>query len=310
VRALVVGAGVVGLTCAVRLAESGHDVHVLARELPLETTSAVAAAWWYPYRALPYDRVTAWARRTYDVLAGLATDDATGVVMRDSLEVHRRPVDEPWWAQAVPALTRELSLPSGYVNGWRFIAPVIEMPTYLAYLVTRLHEAGGDLTRMALSALPRHGDVVVNCTGLGSRLLAGDHTLQPVRGQVMRLEQVGIERVWLDSDAITYVVPRAGDVVIGGTSDEGSWDLRPNPATAESILRRATELVPELDGARVLGHRVGLRPARDQVRLDLQPRSGAAPVVHCYGHGGAGVTLSWGCADEVAGLVATGVPAA
>ena len=26
-------------------------------------------------------------------------------------------------------------------------------------------------------------------------------------------------------------------------------------------------------------------------------------VVHCYGHGGAGVTLSWGCADEVVELL-------
>ncbi len=300
----------VGLTCAVRLAESGHDVHVLARDLPQESTSAVAAAWWYPYRALPYDRVTAWSGRTYDVLTGLAQDATTGVVMRDSLEVHRRPVDEPWWAQAVPGMARERSLPRGYVDGWRFTAPVLDMPTYLAYLVTRLHAAGGDLTRLALSTLPRHGDVVVNCSGLGSRLLAGDDAVHPVRGQVMRLEQVGLERVWLDSDAMTYVVPRVRDIVIGGTCDEGSWDRRPDPATAEAILRRATRLVPELAGARVLGHRVGLRPARDQVRLDVEPRPGAVPVVHCYGHGGAGVTLSWGCADEVAGLVATAVAAA
>jgi len=61
--------------------------------------------------------------------------------------------------------------------------------------------------------------------------------------------------------------------------------------------------VPELAGARVLGQRAALRPARDRVRLELERRSGMAPVVHCYGHGGAGVTLSWGCADEVASLV-------
>ncbi len=58
---VVVGAGVTGLTCAVRLAQEGHRVDVLARDFPLETTSVVAAALWYPYKALPQDRVTAWA---------------------------------------------------------------------------------------------------------------------------------------------------------------------------------------------------------------------------------------------------------
>ena len=58
--------------------------------------------------------------------------------------------------------------------------------------------------------------------------------------------------------------------------------------------------MPELADARVVGHRVGLRPVRSAVRLEAEGR-----VVHCYGQGGAGVTLSWGCADEVAALVAT-----
>src|SRR5690242_4446824 len=79
VRVVVVGAGVAGLTCAVRLAEAGHEAHVLARDLPPETTSAVAAALWYPYRALPQDKVTAWSARTYDVLRELAQRSGTGV---------------------------------------------------------------------------------------------------------------------------------------------------------------------------------------------------------------------------------------
>jgi D-amino-acid oxidase len=48
-----------------------------------------------------------------------------------------------------------------------------------------------------------------------------------------------------------------------------------------------------------VGHRVGLRPVRPAVRLEREGR-----VIHCYGQGGAGVTLSWGCAEEVRELVA------
>jgi D-amino-acid oxidase len=298
----VVGAGVVGLTCAVRLVEDGHDVHVLARDLPLETTSAVGAAWWYPYQALPQDRVTAWSARTYDVLASLASDPPAGVVMRDSVEVHRSPVGEPWWRAAVPQLTHGPDLPDGYADSWCFCAPVVEMPIYLERLHARLEAAGAGVTRMALAALPTASDVVVNCSGLGSRLLADDLGVHPVRGQVLRVEQVGLQRVWL-AEGPTYVVPRSTDIIVGGTAEPGSWDRRPDPAVAGRMLARATTLVPELAGARVLGHRVGLRPVRERVRLEVERRAGASPVVHCYGHGGAGVTLSWGCADEVASLV-------
>lgn len=309
VRVLVVGAGVVGLTCAVRLAEDGHDVHVLARDLPAETTSAVAAAWWYPYRALPQDRVTSWSAHTYEVLEALAADPLSGVLMRESVEVHRQPAGEPWWRCAVPALSHgQVTLPPGYVDSWCFRAPVVEMPIYLDLLVARLEAAGGGVTRMALASLPVHPHVVVNCTGLGSRLLAADLNVHPVRGQVLRLEQVGLDRVWLAAGPV-YVVPRSADIVVGGTADVGAWDRRPDPAVATRMLERAIALVPQLAGARVLGHRVALRPARDRVRLEIERRAGAAPVVHCYGHGGAGVTLSWGCADEVASLVTSATDA-
>jgi D-amino-acid oxidase len=306
VRIIVVGAGVLGLTCGVRLAESGHDVHVLARDLPLETTSAVAAAWWYPYRAAPLDRVEAWAARSYDVFGELSRQPDTGVVMRQSTELHRSPLPDPWWVDAVPELIRLANPPEGYAHGWSFVAPVVEMPVYLPLLAARLAAAGGTLTRMALGGLPAAADaVVVNCAGLANRTLIGDHALYPVRGQVVRVRQVGVDRVWLDAtgDHVTYVVPRSDDIVVGGSDGVGQWDLRPDPELAESILRRATRLVPELADAEVLGHRVGLRPCRDAVRLEVEERAEAGPVVHCYGHGGAGVTMSWGCADEVAQLV-------
>ncbi|MGN6130003.1 MAG: FAD-dependent oxidoreductase [Nocardioidaceae bacterium] len=301
-RVLVVGAGVVGLTCAVRLLEDGHRVDVVARDLPLETTSSVAAALWYPYRAYPFERVTAWSARTYAELARLADVEDTGVRMLAGTEYHRATMPDPWWREAVPTLTRATDLRPPYADAWSFVAPVVEMPVYLRWLTARLHALGGTLTRMALSALPEHTEVVVNACGLGARLLSGDTSVTPVRGQVVYVDQVGLDRWALDGTGPVYVVPRAGDIVVGGTDDEGEWSRTPDPETGRRILERATALVPELARARVRGHRVGLRPARPTVRLEAE-ETGGRRLVHCYGHGGAGVTLSWGCAEEVAALV-------
>jgi D-amino-acid oxidase len=302
-RVIVVGAGVVGLSCAVRLLEAGHEVSVVARDLPLETTSAVAAAFWYPYRAYPFERVTAWSASTYAELAALAGDERTGVVMRSGTEVFHREPPDPWWSSAIPRLDRGDQPPAGYAAAWSFETPVVEMPVYLRWLVGRVEELGGTITRMALSALPDTAPVVVNAAGLGARLFARDGSVLPVRGQVVLVEQVGLDRWWLDEEGPTYVVPRARDIVLGGTDDEGSWDRTPEPATAKEILARAVELVPELRRAAVLGHRVGLRPARPSVRLEATSTPQGGRLVHCYGHGGAGITVSWGCADEVAELV-------
>ncbi len=308
-RVVVVGAGVIGLTCAIRLLERGHDVAVVARDLPQETTSAVAAALWYPHRAYPFERVTAWAGTTYAALAALVEVEGAGVTLRRGTEVLRRPGGSgtrPWWADAVPDLARATALPDGWADGWSFIAPVVEMPVHLEWLRARVDELGGTITRMALPGLPGAAPVVVNASGLGGRLLGGDGSVQPVRGQVAYVEQVGLDEWWLDSGGdgtgATYVVPRERDIVVGGTEDEGVWDRSFDSAQGKEMLARARELVPAIRRAQVLGTRVGLRPARPAVRLELEERDGQR-VVHCYGHGGAGVTLSWGCADEVADLV-------
>lgn len=300
-RVVVVGAGVVGLSVAVRLLEAGLRVDVIARDLPLETTSSVAAALWYPYLAGPRDKVTAWARTTYDELGRLAGTGADGVTLRRGTELLREHQPDPWWAAAVPGLQR-VETHAPYRDGWSFLTPVVEMTAYLPWLADRVRDGGGTITRMALARLPE-GPLVVNCSGLGSRALASDPTTRPVRGQVVVVEQVGLEEWWLaepgpGADLPTYVVPRSRDIVLGGTDEDGEWSRTPSPVVAADIVRRAEELVPALVGARVLRHRVGLRPYRPTVRLER-----VGDVVHCYGHGGAGVTLAWGCAAEVAELV-------
>jgi D-amino-acid oxidase len=99
-----------------------------------------------------------------------------------------------------------------------------------------------------------------------------------------------------------YLFPHEDTVVLGGTEVAGDWNTEPVPAVAERILRDCAAVEPRLNGARVLGHRAGLRPFRPQVRLEAEPPGDGPLVVHNYGHGGAGITLSWGCAAEAAAL--------
>lgn len=297
-RVVVVGAGVIGLSVAVRLAERGHRVDVLARDLPLETTSVVAAAMWYPYEARPQDRVNAWAAVAYGEFADLAAEPDSGVRLRAGTEVLTAPTPDPWWVATVPDLARTWP-PDGYADAWTFTTPVADMPVYLRWLHDRLESLGGTVTRVSLADLPQpEGGVVVNCAGLGARRLVGETDVHPARGQVLLVAGSGVDRWWLDESGPTYVVPRGEHVVVGGTFEPGDWSRTPDPAIAERIWRRAVALVPALADGEVVGHRVGLRPVRSLVRLER-----VGDVVHCYGHGGAGMTLSWGCADEVAALV-------
>jgi D-amino-acid oxidase len=298
VRAVVVGAGVVGLTTAVRLREAGIEANVVARDKPLDTTSAVAAALWYPYRALPAQRVTAWSAQTYSALAALAEVPGSGVRMLWGTERLAPDAPDPWWREAVPSLERTR-------EGLRFVAPAVDMSLHLPWLVGRLHALGGALEcRHVASFDELDADAVVNCAGLGARELAGDDSLVAVRGQILRVAAPEV-REWLldqsDPRRLVYVVPRVDDVVLGGTADEGAEDRTPDPVTTNAIRARCAALIPALRDAPVVGVAVGVRPARPAVRLEAEGR-----VVHCYGHGGAGVTLAWGCAGEVAALLGSG----
>lgn len=309
---VVVGAGVSGLSCALTLLDAGHHVRVWADRAPMQTTSAVAAAVWYPLRGERDPRLDRWLPVSFERFSALARDERTGVRLRGGIELFRAPADDEWWRDVLPNYRRARTdeLPPGFVDG--FVAdgvPVMEMPVYLQHLTGLLAARGVEIELRAVRSLDEplaDADVVVNCAGLGARELASDPSMQGVRGQVVWIEPVGLERYILDEqnpEGIAYVYPRATDVVCGGTRESDIASLEPDEATAEAILARCAALEPRIAGARVLAHRVGIRPGRPSVRLEPEEREGKL-IVHDYGHGGSGVTLSWGCAAEVADLVA------
>ncbi|WP_327327268.1 FAD-binding oxidoreductase [Streptomyces sp. NBC_01210] len=310
----VVGGGVIGLTTAIVLAESGRRVRVWTRDAAEETTSAVAGALWWPYRIQPEGPVGDWSiasLRVYEKLA--ARPEETGVRLVAGVQAGERLTRLGSWAAQVEGLreARARELPPGHECGLWARIPLIDMPVHLAWLRRRFEATGGTLETRTVSGFAEAAEearVVVNCTGIEARRLVPDGQVRAVRGQLVLVENPGIEE-WCTavdhaSDRTTYFFPQPGRLILGGTADEDDWRLEPDHATAEEIVARCALIRPEIADARILGHRVGLRPARTEgVRIEAGPLPGGGLLVHNYGHGGAGVTVAWGCAEAAARLV-------
>ena len=306
---IVVGGGVIGLTTAVVLAERGRRVRVWTRDPAERTTSAVAGALWWPYRIEPVALAREWALRSLDVYGELAAEPGlTGVRLVEGV-LGEADLDKAraWTAGRVPGLRAATAEEYPGAGVWARL-PLVDMAAHLPWLRERFRRAGGTVEERTVSGMAEaDAPVVVNCTGLGARELVPDASVHPVRGQLVVVENPGIRTWTVSTDAsgeLAYFFPQPGRLLLGGTSVEGAWSTAPDPAVAEAIVRRCAALRPEIAGARILDHRVGLRPARDAVRLERELLPDGRVLVHNYGHGGAGVTVAWGCAEEAAALAA------
>jgi D-amino-acid oxidase len=325
-RVAIVGAGVSGLTCGIALAECGHRTTILAREIGQQTTSAVAGALWFPYDVEPAKKAIPWALETYQTLVNLADHAETGVSIIELLQLSRsEEIEIPEWALPIgaqklfgsatalshhadgfrgkrPGMAKRLQ--DFFQSGFSIRVPLMDTTIYLGYLTNRFSKADGQIIENVhlknLEDVDPKFDVVVNCAGIGARELIDDADLEPHRGQVAIVPEIeGLSYAVVCDDApLMYAIPRKNDCLFGGTN-ELSDDLSVNSATTTRIVAECSRSL-KIPKPNLLAERVGLRPFRKSgVRVESARLSDGRAVVHNYGHGGSGFTLSWGCAEAV-----------
>lgn len=313
-KVTVIGAGVIGLACASTLAGRGHTVEVVADQ-PLDSprvTSNVAAAAWSPAFVEQSERVRRWALGTREEYRRQALLGAPGIreIRIRNLARATPPID-PWHAGLLgdPRPVPVSELPPGYGYGVDEVTLGIDMSVYLPWLAERCRDRGVRVSVdhvAGLADVDGDPDAVVVAAGLGSGPLLGDGTMTPLRSQVTLLENPGGSEVGIsdrdDPAGMFFAVPRGDSYVCGAFHEPGRTDHDYDLDREADLLDRLRRVRPDLRDAAVVGRVVGVRPGRERVSLESVERSGR-PVVTCYGHGGAGVSLAWGSAAEVARLV-------
>jgi D-amino-acid oxidase len=191
-----------------------------------------------------------------------------------------------------------------FASGFSLRVPLMDATIYLDYLAARFRKAGGEIHANArfekLEDVDTKFHLVINCAGIGARELVHDADLEPHRGQVAIVPKIeGLSAaIVCDDEPLMYAIPRTNDCVFGGTNDL-SDNLVADPATTRRIVGECSRVL-NINKPPVLAERVGLRPFRKSgVRLERCCLRDGRTVIHNYGHGGAGFTLSWGCAREV-----------
>lgn len=333
---VVVGAGVIGLSCALTLSEAGHKVKVIASHFPADPLTAKYTSPWAGahYRPFPShtekefedSRLT---RVTYEYFKKLSVEEPESTVRWiegiDYLEDQGiYGMKAKGYYEDLVALKQLTDLPEGIQFGASYKTWVLNSPMYIEYLLRKLtFKYGVTFTRAELISLKQvsqayPGHIVVNASGTGLQWEGGyDKDCFLIRGQTLlcrvpqgcpylnkTITHQGKDGLW------TFVIPRPhhGGVIVGGTKQLDDYESKPRDSDTEQLVKRARKLWPDLffeDGKLDIRNiNVGFRPARTGgIRVDVEKAGRGVAVVNAYGAGGMGYELSYGVAKKVEALV-------
>uniref|UniRef100_A0A1B0D1B1 FAD dependent oxidoreductase domain-containing protein n=1 Tax=Phlebotomus papatasi TaxID=29031 RepID=A0A1B0D1B1_PHLPP len=321
----VLGGGIVGLTTALELQSQFRDarVTIVAEKWSTDTTSAVAAGIFRPAASFagPTEEITQqWIEDAYAHWDGLRRQEGSARVGICNLSgylfssISPALVRNPRIEKILPLYRKvtedELKIcPGDWKYGSFFSTLLTEFRTFQPWAEKKFLANGGRfVTRSVrkITELEKDFDLVMNCTGLGSKWMLGDNKLVPVRGQIIKVKAPWVKTAFY-GDYDTYIIPGFEGVTLGGTRQFDSYNLNICKYDSTSIRERCQDLLPSLRGAEVIRESVGLRPHRDPVRVEVEffETSHGKPmrVIHNYGHGASGVTTSPGTAKYAVKLV-------
>ncbi len=246
----VIGSGVMGLTTARLVQESGFPVTIYTAALPPDTTSAVAGGQVSPFGHYRESEVTpAWMAqfqaamsyswKRFQTLVG----DHYGIRWLPTYEETRgRVIPNDWMNKyyANARLLRPEEHPFPMSRVMTFDTMYVETPRFMAWLAEEVLKAGGTIRLRRFETLADVATLsetlVFNCTGIGAKQLIGDDILTPVRGQLAVLQPQHEVRYAFAGNA-GYIFPRGDGILLGGTFERGEWDATPQPEDIARILR-------------------------------------------------------------------------
>jgi glycine/D-amino acid oxidase-like deaminating enzyme len=274
-RAAVLGSGVVGLTSARELQRRGFEVTIYAATVPPDTTSNMSLAGWTPTSGLVNQpsRTAEWdgqfrqaaliAYRRLQLLAGpkygiswilnySPTDNEgpggggggnnTNPLMPESITNPRivlQPGEHPFPTRFAIERTEMRIEPSIYLD-----ALMNDFLLWGGKVVIRKFDTPAEIAKLT-------ENVIINCTGLGSKALFNDPELMPLKGQLtvlMPQSEVnystsgGARRPVTPDAGFIHMMPRTDGIVLGGTSLRDDWSLEVNEKERQRIVEAHIDL--------------------------------------------------------------------